>query len=1247
MRIVIDLQGAQSSGSRNRGIGRYSTAMALAIIRNRGNHEIFIALNGLFSDTIEPIRAEFDGHISQENIRVWHVPGPVFYLDHNNDWRRKTAELVREAFLASLKPDFIYVTSLFEGLGDDAVTSVNQLAFTIPTAVTLFDLIPLIYRKTYLGNPEVELWYENKLDQLRRADLLLAISESSRQESIVWLGFPDEKTVNVGTAADPQFKRNTLSEAKKQTVRKLYGLTKPFVMYTGGIDHRKNIEGLIRAFALLPSPIRNNHQLAIVCSVNPQARNSLETLINEVGLDNAHVILTGYVSEDDLISLYHLCKAFIFPSWHEGFGLPALEAMSCGAPTIAANTSSLPEVIGRQDSLFDPFVDKEIAAKIEHVLTDDKYRAELISHGLQQAGKFSWDKCAQRAIAAFEQSYKEKNNLQPLLNRPLRRPKLAYVSPLPPERSGISDYSAELLPELSRHYDIDVIVAQESVSDAWVRANCHIHDAKWLLNNSRMYERVLYHFGNSGFHQHMFELLSKVPGVIVLHDFFISGIVAHMDVHGINSGFWVRELYQAYGYKAVQERYHTKDTADVIWKYPCNKLVVEKSLGVIVHSNNSNRLARLWFEENKNWPVIPLLRVPVQNPIKTEARKLLGLNYDDFVVCSFGIMGPAKLNKQLLDAWLASQLGKNKKCRLIFVGENNEGEYGKDMLNTLNSAGINEQISITGWLESTVFRQYLAAADIAVQLRTLSRGETSAAVLDCMNYGLPTIINANGSMADLPNNAVLMLADEFSTKDLTQALETLFNDGQKRNDISAKARQVVLTMHSPRACSNLYADAIETYYEASQVSTNGLINALANFKNRTKTDPDLLSLAKSIALNHQPPVIKQLLVDISELVNCDAKTGIQRVVRSVLLELLANPPAGYRVEPIYANLHEPGYRYAREFILNFLDCPKLVLQDEIVETFNGDIFLGLDLQPHIVTNQAAFYKHLRCIGVRTYFVVYDLLPITFPHFFPEGTKEAFDCWLATLSESNGCLCISRTVADEVTDWLSVYGPKRLRPFKIGWFHLGADLIKSAPTMGLSTDLNNIIKSLCNSHSFLMVGTVEPRKGHLQTVAAFELLWDQGVDVNLVIVGKQGWNMDGFIESIQRHPEFNNRLFWFKNISDESLEKVYTASTCLIASSEGEGFGLPLIEAAHHKIPIIARDIPVFREVAGEHAFFFTGLEPDSLADAIKEWLKCNKTGNVPRSSNIPWISWKQSTQCLLDIIFSDKCYRQWMPDNVL
>jgi glycosyltransferase involved in cell wall biosynthesis len=165
----------------------------------------------------------------------------------------------------------------------------------------------------------------------------------------------------------------------------------------------------------------------------------------------------------------------------------------------------------------------------------------------------------------------------------------------------------------------------------------------------------------------------------------------------------------------------------------------------------------------------------------------------------------------------------------------------------------------------------------------------------------------------------------------------------------------------------------------------------------------------------------------------------------------------------------------------------------------------------------------------------------------------------------------------------------------------------------------------------MVGTLEPRKGYTDTLNVFDALWRQGQDINLVIVGKVGWKVEALVARIKEHPEFNQRLFWLAGISDEYLDRVYNTCTCLIAASYGEGFGLPLIESAQRGLPIIARDIPVFREVAGKHA---TYLPPDLQAitggAVIKQWLEKHRKDEVRGSDAMPWLTWQESSKVLLD-----------------
>ena len=523
MRIVIDLQGAQGC-NRDRGIGRYAIALALGIARNRGSHDIRIILSDLFPQTIEPLRAAFLGSLPRESVHVWCAEPGVAKNNASNRFRSRVAEAQREAFIASLRPDMAIVTSVFEGFVDDVVTSISEYS-SIPTAVVLYDLIPLIYKDVYLKDQRVAAWYYEKLIQFKEADLFLADSDSSRREGINLLDIDPERIVSISAGADSRYAHRKPSTADFERLRKQYGLARDFVMYTGGLDWRKNIGGLIRAYAKLPHHLRATHQLVIVCAAQSDERLTLEDCASEAGLTRDELVVTGFVSDDDLLTLYNCCKAFVFPSLHEGFGLPALEAMQCGKAVIASDTSSLPEVIGRSDALFDPRDEAAVAGALDRVLQDRAFREDLERHGPVQAAKFSWDKTAKRAIGAVEAAVGQLKASK-VKRSAKERKRLAYVSPLPPERSGISDYSVELLPVLNQFYKIDVIVNQPLVSDDWVVANCHQRDVEWFLKYSHEYDRVIYHFGNSPFHEHMFDLLDNVPGVVVLHDFFLTGVLS-------------------------------------------------------------------------------------------------------------------------------------------------------------------------------------------------------------------------------------------------------------------------------------------------------------------------------------------------------------------------------------------------------------------------------------------------------------------------------------------------------------------------------------------------------------------------------------------------------------------------------------------------------------------------------------------------------------------------------------------------
>jgi glycosyltransferase involved in cell wall biosynthesis len=369
--------------------------------RNAGEHEVWVAVNGTLGDGIQDIRQALDGLVPPERVLTFEALPCIGWPDPANAWRRATAELAREAFITALQPDVVHISSLFEGSQDCAVSSIRKLGSGPLTAVTLYDLIPLFNQDTYLTSEWTRNWYMDKVASLRRADLLLSISEHARSEALEALGSDPAKVINMSSAISPHFIPRPIGIVERDLLEERFGIAGPFVMYSGAMEPRKNADRLLEAFALLEPDLRESTQLVIAGKVAPHDMVRFCALADTLGV-RSQVRFTGYITDDELILLYSATAAYVFPSLHEGFGLPALEAMACGAPTIGSATTSVPEVIGRQDALFDPTNSAEIAASIRRVLTDFDFAHSLREHAPKQAGRFSWDATAIAAIAAFE-----------------------------------------------------------------------------------------------------------------------------------------------------------------------------------------------------------------------------------------------------------------------------------------------------------------------------------------------------------------------------------------------------------------------------------------------------------------------------------------------------------------------------------------------------------------------------------------------------------------------------------------------------------------------------------------------------------------------------------------------------------------------------------------------------------------------------------------------------------------------------
>ncbi len=1249
MKILLDIQGAQTE-SRFRGIGRQTASLADAIIRNAGSHDVHILLNHRLNESREELYRKYSQVLPRSNIHIFQTPGGTAERHPENGWRTLAAEYIREHAIARLSPDILHISSLFEGYVDDAVTSIGKLDVDYLTAVTLHDLIPLLDPKRYLAELRPRRHWYRRAQFLKRADLLLSVSEHSKREAIAHLAIPENKVVVMSAGVEPDFRPTQPINAYDADIHRKFDINRHFFLHVGSVDPRKNVEYIFQAFSKLKGQELQNYQIVFAGRLFSEEIARLKISAARNGVKASSLRFCQFVSETELIKLYQACDAVLFPSTHEGFGLPALEGMACGAPTFVANATSLPEVVGYPEMTFDPYQPLDLADKLQHLIDAPEYLNDIRAKGLARAAILTWDRSARIAIDAFEKAKAAQPNkktyyLQGASHPEARRKKrMAFISPLPGVESGIATYSAQLVKELACHYEIECLgVPGEEVKDEWILANFTLRDVEFFKRNYRSYDVVIYSIGNNSLTSYMIPLLEEYPGFVILHDFFLSDFFDWASNTGIMPyEDFFRVLYKTHGATALlNERRLGRHFA--VTNFSCNAPVFENALGVIVHSSWAVRAAEKLYGPNiaDRMAVIPHLKRVRGSESRNNARNKLSLKKDDILVCSFGHITVRKRPDEIVDAWLTSEISSLPHARLVLIGSIEQSDYG----NQLKDLCEKNNIHITGYASDELYQCYLDAADLAVQLRKESRGETSGTVLDALSVGVPVVINGDGPFTELPKNVSITFGQNEIFSSLKEIFDKFSVDSNIFKEFSVNGMEYISKFHSPNAVSQKFLEFFNSRSMHQRESEQNVIRVLADFNApRVPFNDDFDRMA--VAMNFAVPKLRlrQILYDVTVLAESDAKTGIQRVVRGILANLIESPPEGFRIEPVKMDGHQ--LRYARQFSTRAFDIPAWVYPDSLVDYDEGDIYLSIDWVPDRLMNIEGFLTDFRRNGGKSIICVHDLLPLEMPQFFPDFMETLMQNWFqCALRVSDQLVCVSQTTAKQVAFFADAMEPVLDHDVAIDYFPLAADIASSLPSEGIPGNGLSALTSIQDNITFLMVGTIEPRKGHRQIFEAMRQLWREGITVNLVIVGKKGWMMDEFCTELQEVPQYNKSLFWFDGISDEFLEKLYDASTALIAASEGEGFGLPLVEAVKHGKLLIARDIPVFREVAGDKASYFSASSPDDTATYLKEWIALYMSGKLQKPSNARIYTWKEATDILVDRMFASQHYLNIMAEG--
>ena len=382
------------------------------------------------------------------------------------------------------------------------------------------------------------------------------------------------------------------------------------------------------------------------------------------------------------------------------------------------------------------------------------------------------------------------------------------------------------------------------------------------------------------------------------------------------------------------------------------------------------------------------------------------------------------------------------------------------------------------------------------------------------------------------------------------------------------------------------------------------------------------------AVPEPPAFTGRLIVDVSVISQNDAGTGIQRVVRAIASHLATLRRDRDDVSIIFVE-----YRERSHFRLEVSE-QGYVSTGERIEYRAGDLFLGLDFALDSLWQLREELVQMRNAGVAFWYLVHDFLPLTQPHWFSAPTVLRFANWLAIMAgTADGFFCVSVPVARQLPAIMKQRaGIAECPPVVV--IPMGWDLSGSRPSSGLPTGFSELMEQLEGAPVILQVGTIEPRKGHADSLAAMELLWQRGSQARLLLVGSAGWKMDDFIARLEGHPEFGRRLFWTNRVSDEALERFYAACTGMIFPSLAEGFGLPIVEALAHGKPVLARRLDVFETLEGRGVTLFDAdASPSVLSVEIARWLKGPAREPLP---TVDHNTWRDTAIFMLDHLWQQR-----------
>ncbi len=804
MKIAIDVQ-TLFTEEKDRGIGRYTFQLISNILKMDTNNEYILCgleeLNSLCKNLLESPNCKYE---------KYELSPPASYYKQVPPF----APLFQSPKFADI--DLIHITSPV--MHNILIPSF----YPTQTLFTLYDIIPLVFKSQNQDVLPEHIWgdYNLRLKEINKATKIAAISDCTRNDLIQYLNIQEDRIENISGGVDPIF-RKINDDSKINNTKQKYQIKGEYLLTLSGFNPRKNLDGTLQAYKKLSSGIRGRYKLVVVCGLNENERKILKDTMESLKVTK-DVIFTGFVSDDELVYLLNGATLFLFLSLYEGFGLPVAEAMACGLPVVASNVSSIPEICADAGILVDPENPKEIAKEIESLITQPSKLKELGEKSIEQAKNFNFETVAKKCIGIYESLHKETLNIHSTQNKKSqqnqKKIKVAYFSPLNPQKTGISDYSEELLTYLKEYLDIDIYIDFISLDNKELEKNFPIYNYQLFntIHKKKKYDTIIYHLGNNRVHKYIYRMMQIHPSITVMHDLNIVGFLSSFTIFDNNSVELATEFVGIYGDDIISlaKKLQNQDQHIDFRKHLLSYKALEHSKFILVHNkycqkelgkNNPNHIPIELIHSGIKIPEKPL----TEND-KKKAKEELEIDENTFLISSFGFVNPFKRVSKFISA-LHRILFHHTNIKFYCVGEILDDK--KPFLDSIiKKYGLEDYIYFTGHIDINTFYKYIKATDLCINLRYPSFGETSATLLRVLAYGVPALVSNINQYKEFPDDCCWKVdVDEKEIDELINYVDILIRSKTLREKMGQNAFNFIQNGFDWETVSKRYYEYIKLF----------------------------------------------------------------------------------------------------------------------------------------------------------------------------------------------------------------------------------------------------------------------------------------------------------------------------------------------------------------------------------------------------------------------------------------------------